>query len=335
MTSRAYVSSNEIPEQAVAIIREVARVKIHGADGPPSREELLREVAEVDGLFCLLTERIDGELLDAGKNLKIVASMSVGHDHVDLDAATERGVMVTNTPGVLTEAVADATFGLILAVARRIVEGDRYLRDGAWRLKWSPMMMVGRDVHGRTLGIYGMGRIGISVAERARGFGMRVVYHNRSRNEEIERVVGAEYLSKEEMMRESDFLSVHVPLNKETRNSIGRKELAMMKDTAYLINTSRGGVVEERALIDALQRGIIAGAALDVFEKEPVEMDNPLLKMKNVVLTPHIGSGSIESRTGMAVLAAKNLAAALMGTRPPNLLNADAFRERGVNPNAL
>jgi glyoxylate reductase len=328
MTSRAYVSSNEIPEEALAIARTAAEIRIHAADGPPGREELLREVSEVDGLLCMLTEKIDGELLDAGKNLRIVSSMSVGYDHVDLEAATKRGVMVTNTPGVLTEATADTTLGLMLAVARRIVEGDRYLRDGSWRLKWSPMMMVGRDVHGKTLGIYGMGRIGNSVARRAAGFGMRIIYHNRSRDEEAEKQNGAEYRSKEELLRESDFLSVHVPLNRETRNSIGAGELAMMKPTAFLINTSRGGVVEERALVDALRAGTIAGAGLDVFEKEPIEADNPLIKMKNVVLTPHIGSGSIESRTAMAVLAAKNLAAGLSGQRPPNLLNPETFRAR-------
>jgi glyoxylate reductase len=328
MTSRAYISSNEIPEEALAIARGAAEVRIHAADGPPTREELLREVSEVDGLFCMLTEKIDGELLDAGKNLRIVSSMSVGYDHVDLEAATKRGVMVTNTPGVLTEATADTTLGLMLAVARRIVEGDRWLRDGSWRLKWSPMMMVGRDVHGKTLGIYGMGRIGNSVARRAAGFGMRIIYHNRSRDEEAEKENGAEYRSKEELLRESDFLSVHVPLNRETRNSIGARELAMMKPTAFLINTSRGGVVEERALVEALSAGTIAGAGLDVFEKEPIEADNPLIKMKNVVLTPHIGSGSIESRTAMAVLAAKNLAAGLRGERPPNLLNPETFEAR-------
>jgi len=326
MTTRAYVSSNEVPEQALTIVRGAAEVKTHAADGPPSREELLREVAEVDGLFCMLTEKIDSELLDAGKNLKIVSSMSVGFDHVDLEAATKRGVMVTNTPGVLTEATADTTLGLMLAVSRRIVEADRWLRDGSWQLKWSPMMMAGRDVHGRTLGIYGMGRIGNSVAKRATGFGMRIIYHNRSRDEEAEKEHGAEYRTMEGLLRESDFLSVHVPLNKETRNSIGAKELAMMKSTAYLINTSRGGVVEERALVEALRGGIIAGAGLDVFEREPIEMDNPLIKMKNVVLTPHIGSGSIESRTAMAVLAAKNLAAGLKGERPPNLLNPETFK---------
>ena len=232
---------------------------------------------------------------------------------------------MTNTPGVLTEAVADATFGLMLAVARRVVEGDGYLRGGEWRLKWSPMMMVGRDVHGKVLGIYGMGRIGSSVARRARGFGMKVIYHNRRRDPKVEQEYGAEYRSKEDLLRESDFLTVHVPLTEETRNSIGAGELAMMKKTAFLVNTSRGGVVDEKSLAEALSAGTIAGAAFDVFEREPISMDSPLLTMKNVVLTPHIGSASIESRTGMAVLAARNLVAGLKGEKPPNLLNPEVI----------
>jgi glyoxylate reductase len=329
MTKRVYVSSSEVPEQALEIVRRIAEVRVRTAAGPPSREELLSEVAGADGLFCLLTERIDDELLVRGRNLSIVSSMSVGYDHVDLGAATRRGVMVTNTPGVLTEAVADATFGLILALARRIAEGDRFLRDGGWRVKWSPMMMVGRDVHGKTLGIYGMGRIGAAVARRAAGFGMRVIYHNRRRDASAEQELGAEFRSMDELLRESDFLSVHVPLGEGTRNSIGARELAMMKRTAYLINASRGGVVEEKSLAQALREGIIAGAALDVFETEPLPLDSPLLSMDNVVLTPHLASASIESRTAMAVLAARNLEAGLAGARPPNLLNPEVW---GVRP---
>lgn len=334
MTKRVYVSSDEVPEQALEIIRGVAETRVRKADGPPSRAELLAEVSEADGIFCLLTERIDEELLQAGRNLKIVSSMSVGYDHIDLAAATRRGVMVTNTPDVLTEAVADATFGLMLAIGRRLVEGDRFLREGSWKVKWSPMMMVGRDVHGKTLGIYGMGRIGASVARRARGFGMKVIYHNRRRDVTAEEELGAEFRTMDDLLRESDFVSVHVPLSEETRNSIGARELAMMKKTAYLINTSRGGVVEEKSLIRALGDGTIAGAALDVFESEPVETDNPLLSMRNVVLTPHLASASIESRTAMAVLAARNLEAALRGGRPPNLLNPEVLGE-GPSPDAL
>jgi len=326
---RVYVTSNEVPEEALEIIRKVADVKVNDRYGTPTREVLLREVADVDGLYCNITERIDSELLDAGKRLKIVASMSVGFDHIDLEEATRRGIRATHTPGVLTEAVADETFGLMLAIARRLVEADQYVRDGSWKLKWSPMLLVGRDVYGKTLGIYGLGRIGIAVARRAKGFGMKVIYYDAVRNEEGERAQGIEFRPKDEVIRESDFLSVHVPLTPETRNSISTQEFKMMKKTAYVINTARGGVVDEKALIEALRSGTIAGAALDVFEREPVEAENPLLKMKNVVLAPHLASGSIESRTAMAVLAANNLVAGLSGQTPANLINRQVLQRRG------
>ncbi|MDA4122092.1 MAG: D-glycerate dehydrogenase [Thaumarchaeota archaeon] len=326
MAFHVYVTSNEVPEEALDIVRQVAEVKVNDSDGTPSREVLLREVVDVDGLFCNINEKIDAQLMDAGKKLKVVASMSVGFDHIDQAAATARSIMTTNTPGVLTEAVADETLALMLDVSRRIAEADKYVRAGKWKIKWTPMLMVGRDVYGKTLGIYGLGRIGVAVANRARGFNMKVIYYDVFRNQELEKKHGIEFKSKEEVLRESDFFSVHVPLLPETRNSIGAKELAMMKRTAFLINTARGGVVDEKALIEALQAGTIAGAGLDVFEKEPIEIDNPLLKMDNVVLAPHLASGSIESRTAMAVLAAKNLVAALQGELPTNLLNKDSYR---------
>jgi len=326
---RVYVTSNEVPEEALEIIRKVAEVKIYGRPGTPSREELLKEVADVDGLYCNINERIDAELLGSGKKLKVVASMSVGFDHIDLEAATKRGIMSTHTPGVLTEAVADETFGLMIALSRRLVEADRFVRDGSWKLKWSPMMLVGRDVYRKTLGIYGLGRIGVAVARRAKGFGMRVLYYDPIRNQEAERTLGIEYKSKEDVLRQSDFVSVHVPLTPETRNSIGVSELSMMKKTAYIINTARGGVVDESALVEALEGGTIAGAALDVFEREPISPDNPLLGIKNVVVAPHIASGSVESRTAMAVLAANNLVAALRGETPPNLINKEVLERSG------
>ncbi len=329
VTYRVYVTSNEVPEKALEIMRKVAEVRVNDKYGTPAREVLLREVADVDGLYCNITEKIDSELLAAGKRLKIVASMSVGFDHIDLDEATRRGILATHTPGVLTEAVADETFGLMLAIARRLVEADQYVRDGSWKLKWSPMLLVGRDVYGKTLGIYGLGRIGIAVARRAKGFGMKVIYYDAIRNEEAERALGIEFRPKDRVIRESDFLSVHVPLTPETRNSISTQEFKMMKNTAYVINTARGGVVDEKAVIEALRAGTIAGAALDVFEREPVESDNPLLKMKNVVLAPHLASGSIESRTAMAVLAANNLVAGLSGQTPPNLINRQVLQRRG------
>ncbi|MGA2665392.1 MAG: D-glycerate dehydrogenase [Nitrososphaerales archaeon] len=329
MTLRVYVTSNEVPEEALEIVRRVADVKVNDRYGTPARDVLLREVAEVDGLYCNITERIDAELIAAAKNLKVVASMSVGFDHIDLEAATRRGIMATHTPGVLTEAVADETFGLMLALARRLVEADGYVRAGSWKLKWSPMLLVGRDVYAKTLGIYGLGRIGIAVAKRAKGFGMRVIYYDAFRNTDAEAAQGIEFRSKDEVVRESDFLSVHVPLTPETRNSIGEREFGMMKRTAYVVNTARGGVVDEKALIQALRAGTIAGAALDVFEKEPVEPDNPLLGMKNVILAPHLASGSIESRTAMAVLAAENLVAGLTGGVPANLVNRQVLEKRG------
>jgi len=322
------VTSNEVPEEALDMIRKVADVKVNDSYGTPSREVLLREVADVDGLYCNITEKIDAQVLEAGKKLKIVASMSVGFDHIDLETATKRGILATHTPGVLTEAVADETLGLMLAVARRLVEGDGYVRDGSWKLKWSPMLLVGRDVYGKTLGIYGLGRIGIAVAKRAKGFGMKIIYYDAFRNEEAEKSLGIEFKPKEDVIRESDFLSVHVPLLPETKNSIGPKEFLMMKKTAFLINTARGGVVDEKALIEALKAGTIAGAGLDVFEKEPVDVDNPLLKMKNVVVEPHLASGSIESRTSMAVLAAQNMVAGLTGQVPPNLVNKQVLQSR-------
>lgn len=328
MNYRVYVTSNEVPEEALSIVRKVADVKVNDRYGTPARDALLKEVVDIDGLFCNITERIDAEVLQAGKKLKIVASMSVGFDHIDLDAATKLGIMATHTPGVLTEAVADDTLGLMLAISRRLVEGDRYVRDGSWKLKWSPMQMVGRDVYAKTLGIYGLGRIGMAVAKRAKGFGMRIIYYDTIRNEDAERSLGIEFGSKEEVIRESDFLSVHVPLLPETRNSISTRELGMMKKSAYLINTARGGVVDEKALIEALNAKTIAGAALDVFEREPVEMDNPLLKMSNAIVEPHLASGSIESRTAMAVLAANNLVAGLRGETPPNLVNRQVLQGR-------
>ena len=276
VTYRVYVTSNEVPEEALEIIRKVADVKVNDRYGTPAREVLLREVADVDGLYCNITEKIDSELLGAGKRLKIVASMSVGFDHIDLDEATRRGILATRTPGVLTEAVADETFGLMLAIARRLVEADEYVRDGSWKLKWSPMLLVGRDVYGKTLGIYGLGRIGIAVARRAKGFGMKVIYYDTIRNEEAERTQGIEFRRKDEVIRDSDFLSVHVPLTPETRNSISTEEFRMMKNASLRHQHGEG----RRGRREGPHRGAATpgpsrGAALDVFEHEPVEADNP------------------------------------------------------------
>jgi glyoxylate reductase len=292
-------------------------------DRPP-RPELLRLVAGKDALICLLTEKVDADLLDAaGPNLHIVANVAVGFDNIDLPACTKRNVAVTNTPGVLDETTADFAWTLLMAVARRVVEGDRLARSGQW-LQWNFDLLCGTDVWGKTLGIIGFGRIGRAVARRAIGFRMRVIYHSRTRApEEVERKLNAEYRSRDQVLEQADFLSLHVPLNDDTRGLIGPSELAKMKRTAFLINTTRGPVVHEAALADALQKGIIAGAALDVFEREPVISDG--LLRDNVVLAPHLGSASVETRTRMAMIAVENAVAFFDGKRPPTILNPEVL----------
>jgi glyoxylate reductase len=325
---KVYVSSNEVPYKAVQFLKSIATVKINPKDGPPARDVLLKEVEEVDGLFCLLTEKVDAELLDRAKKLKVVANMAVGYDNINVEEATKRGVMVGNTPGVLTETTADTAFALMLSVARRVVEADNYVRDGKWTIPWTPMMMVGYDVYGKTLGIYGLGRIGYAVAKRAKGFGMRLIYYDAIRNEKAEKELGIEYMPFEDVLRQCDFLTVHVPLLPETRSSVGEKQFAMMKKTAFVINNARGPIVDEPALIKALQEKRIAGAGLDVFWHEPIEKGNPLLKMSNVVLLPHVSSGSIETRIAMAMLAAQNIASGLKGETPPALVNKEVLQRR-------
>lgn len=294
-----------------------------GGDRPP-REEFLKRVAGKDALVCLLTEKIDREALDhAGPNLRIVANVAVGYDNIDVPACTERKVAVTNTPGVLDETTADFTWTLLMAVARRLIEGDRLARSGAWT-KWNLDQLCGTDVWGKTLGIIGLGRIGRAVARRAAGFRMRIIYNSTSRAPaEVENELKAEYMSREKVFEQADFLSLHVPLNASTRGLVGQAELARMKRTAFLINTTRGPVVQEAALIDALERGVIAGAALDVFEREPLIPDG--LRRDNVVLAPHLGSASIETRTKMALIAAENTIAFFAGKRPPTILNPEVL----------
>jgi glyoxylate reductase len=325
---KVYVSSNEVPDKAVQFLKSIATVRINPKDGPPARDVLLKEVEGVDGLFCLLTEKVDAELLDRAKKLKVVANMAVGYDNINVEEATKRGVMVGNTPGVLTETTADTAFALMLSVARRVVEADNYVRDGKWTIPWTPMMMVGYDVYGKTLGIYGLGRIGYAVAKRAKGFGMRLIYYDAIRNEKAEKELGIEYMPFEDVLRQCDFLTVHVPLLPETRNSVGEKQFAMMKKTAFLINNARGPIVDEPALVKALQEKRIAGAGLDVFWHEPIEKGNALLKMSNVVLLPHVSSGSIETRIAMAMLAAQNIASALKGETPPALVNKEVLQRK-------
>ena len=305
--------AREIPEAGLRLLEGFDFTVLH--EHPPERDELIEAVRGADGILSTATERIDGEVMDAaGDGLRVVANMAVGYDNIDVKAARERGIVVTNTPGVLDETTADVAFMLMLAAARRLGEGERLLRAGKWEW-WGPKQLRGLDVWGKKLGILGMGRIGQAVARRARGFGMEILYHNRSRNQDAENELGARYLGLEDLLGESDFVSIHTPLTDETRHLIGAEELERMKPEAVLVNTSRGPVVDEGALANALENGRIFAAGLDVYEEEP-KVHPKLLELENVVLAPHIGSASMETRDRMATLAAENLRAVLLGEQP-------------------
>ena len=289
-----------------------------------SRGELLKRVADKEALICLLTERVDEALLAAAPKLRIAATVSVGFDNIDVAACTRRKVVATNTPGVLDDTTADFAWTLLMAIARRLLEGDEWMRSGTWP-GWDLDQLLGGDVGGKTLGIMGFGRIGRGVARRAQGFQMRILYNDAVRAPiNVEKELRAEFVERDRLFRESDFITLHVPLLPDTRHLISKENLDKMKPTAYLINTSRGPVVDEAALADALQQKKIAGAALDVFEAEP-KANPALVGRKDVILTPHIASASVETRTKMAVMAANNLVACFDGKRPPNALNADAL----------
>ena len=323
MVQKILVTGN-LPAEVMDPLREKYEVEAHAEDRPMERQQLLSRIGDRDGLLCMITDAVDEELLGRAPRLKMIANMGVGYNHIDIAAATRRGIPVSNTPGVLTDATADLAFTLILAVARRVVEGDRRVREGKFKL-WAPFLFLGREVSGKTLGIVGFGRIGRAVARRAAGFGMRVLYHNRSRlTPAEERESPAEYADLNTLLAQADFVSLHVPLSGETRHLIGAAELSRMKPTAYLINTARGPVVDEVALLATLQRGMIAGAGLDVYENEPA-LTPGLADLPNVVLLPHVGSATLETRTAMAAMAARNLIAGLDGQRPPNLVNPEVL----------
>lgn len=277
------------------------------------RQELLEKVRDAHGLLCMLTEMIDEEVMDAAPNLKVISNMAVGYNNVDVETASKKGIIVTNTPGVLTETTADLTFALMMATARRLVEASDYLRKGKWET-WSPLQLTGMDIHGATLGIVGFGRIGQAVAKRAAGFGMNILYYNRSRKPSAEGETGARFAELNEVLKESDFISILLPYSEKVHHLISAKELALMKKTAILINTARGGIVDESALYIALKNETIWAAGLDVFEKEPMDLSHPLLTLPNVVTLPHIGSASIATRMKMAELAVDNLHNVLVGS---------------------
>jgi glyoxylate reductase len=310
--------TREIPDAGRRLLRDFDVSVV--SESPPERGELLEAVRGAAGILPTVTEKMDAEVMDAaGDGLKVIANMAVGYDNVDLDAAGERNVVVTNTPEVLNETTADTAFMLLLAAARRLGEAERLLRSGGWEA-WGPMQLTGPDVWGKKLGVVGFGRIGQAVARRARGFDMEVLYHDQYRIESAEKVSWVRYVELDELLRTCDFISVHTPLTDETHHLIGATELGRMKSEAVLINTSRGPVVDEAALADALAEGRIFAAGLDVYEKEP-EVHPKLLELENAVLAPHIGSASVETRDRMAVLAAENIVAVLSGEEPKTPVN--------------
>ncbi len=321
--------TKRIYPEAIDYLKQHCEVDYAGTDDGLSAEELSRRLRGKSAVVSQLTDRFSAAVIDSLEGLKIIANVAVGFDNIDVPAATRKGILVSNTPDVLTETTADFAWALLLAAARRVVEGHAFVHSGQWR-KWTIDLLVGHDVHHRTLGIFGMGRIGQAVARRARGFAMRVLYHDAVRaTEQMERELGLEFVSKDQLLKESDFVSLHVPLLDATRKLIGERELKLMKKSALLVNTSRGAVVDEAALAKALGECWIAGAGLDVFEREP-EVNPELLKLSNVVLAPHIASASIDTRREMSLLAARNAVEALEGRRPPTLLNPAAWDSRSV-----
>jgi glyoxylate reductase len=319
------LATHRLFEDPRAKLGEHFEVEYWSDSDRPARAEVLRRVADKDGLICLLTEKIDEELLAAAPRLRTVANIAVGFDNIDVDACTRHNVAVSNTPGVLDETTADFAWTLLMAIARRLIEGDALARSGEWK-GWNLDQLCGADIWGKTLGILGFGRIGRAVARRASGFNMRVIYNDAVRAPvEVENELRAEYAERDSVLREADFLSLHVPLFAATRGLIGPREMALMKPSAFLINTSRGPVVQEAALIAALEARQIAGAALDVYEREP-QIGHGLLR-PNVVLAPHLASASLETRTKMALMAVENTIAFFEGRRPPNLVNPGVWKQ--------
>ena len=321
--------TRKVAQEALDMIASSTDMELWEDELPPPRNVLLNKVRTIEGLFSLLTDKVDAELMDAAPKLKVVSNMAVGYDNIDIAEATKRGIFIGNTPEVLTETTADFTFALLLAAARRLVEADKYTKTGNWKT-WSPMVLLGRDVHHATLGIVGCGRIGLEVAKRARGFDMQVIYYDKvCRSPEEEENLGLEFVPNlAELLARADFISIHTALTPETHHLISAAELAKMKPTAILINASRGTIVDQKALYQALKSRQILGAGLDVTEVEPIPLDDPLLTLDNVIIAPHIASASVATRTKMAVMAAENLLAGLRSQLPPNCVNPEVHRRQ-------
>ena len=317
-----------IPDEGLDLLRATTDLDVWPDELPPPRDEMLRRVAGCDGVLTLLTDRVDDAFLDAaGPRLRVVSNYAVGFDNIDVPACTRRGIPVGNTPGVLTDTTADLAFALLMAAARRLPEGDRYVRDGRWKT-WGPMLLMGPDVHGATLGIVGFGRIGQALARRAQGFGMTVLYHDTTRlPDEVTEPLGASYVPLDELLARSDFVSLHVNLTADTRHLVNARTLGLMKPTAVLVNTSRGPVVDQRALADALRDGVIRAAGLDVTDPEPIPMDDPLVGLDNCLIVPHIASASPATRGKMAAMAARNVLAGLRGEWLPTPVNPEVYEQ--------
>ncbi len=316
MNPKVYVT-RKIPEKPLALLEGKCDLCLN--EHPLTKDELRKNLKDVDVCICTINDLIDREVIDCMQRAKIIANCAAGYNNIDFEYAASKGIVVTNTPGVLTNATADLAWGLLIAVARRIVEADKYTREGKFK-EWAPTLLLGQEITGKTLGVIGAGRIGSSFIRKARGFDMRILYFGRTRNKELENETGAVYVDKNTLLRESDFVSIHVPLTSDTKYMIGLNELRMMKKNAILINTSRGSVVDEKALVTALKEEYIWGAGLDVYENEP-EIEYGLLNLENVVLLPHIGSATTEAREKMVEMAVINVLAVLNGERPPNRVN--------------
>lgn len=316
--------TREIPEPGLELLRKEFDVEVNPYDRVLSKEEIIKGLQGKDGLLCLLTDPIDEDVINSEPKLKMIANYAVGYDNVDIRAATERGISVSNTPGVLTDTTAEMTWALLFSVARHIVEGDRFTRSGRFK-GWAPMLMLGQDVSNKTLGIIGAGRIGTAFALKSKGFNMNVLYVDNRLNETLENELGAKKVDLPFLLKESDFISLHVSLNTSTYHMISEKELKRMKKNAVLINTSRGAVIDEQAFVKALKEKWIFGAGLDVYEHEP-EISDELKKLDNIILQPHSASATIETRTNMAIMAAENMIAGLKGEIPPNCVNTEVFK---------
>ena len=314
--------TRKIPDAGLEPLRDAVNVELWDRELPPSPEELDALLAGCDGAITLLTDQIDGSVLDRHPTLRVISNFAVGYDNIDVPAATERGVLVCNTPEVLTNATADHTWALLLAAARRIPESIAYVRDGKWKT-WGPLLLLGREVSGATIGIVGLGRIGKEVAKRARGFDMRVLAFDPFEDAAFARDYDVSYVPLEQLLAESDFVTLHVALTPDTQHLISAAEFDRMKPTAILVNASRGPVVDTDALVNALRNGSILGAALDVTDPEPLPADHPLVNMTNCIVVPHTASATVQTRDRMADLAARNLLAGLRGERPPAAVNAD------------